>query len=166
MTFRLLPLAESCLPACLELACASVAGLAGRQYDERQRAAWVTALQQSAPGWPACLRAGSGWLALDAEGQPAGFAWRVAAEVDMLYVAPAAARRGIGRALLARLTDDMAGQPGLWLAAVSDVALPLFEQAGWQCCEREVVVRDGVEMPRSRMKHVSGAAGDQSVTGE
>ncbi len=99
-------------------------------------------------------------------GQPAGFAWRVAREVDMLYVAPAAARRGIGRALLARLTDDMAGQLGPWHAAVSDMALPLFEQAGWQCCEREVVVRDGVEIPRSWMKHVSGAAGDQSVTGE
>ncbi|MBP8814386.1 MAG: GNAT family N-acetyltransferase [Laribacter sp.] len=166
MTFRLLPLTESCLPACLALACASVAGLTGRQYDARQRAAWVTALQQSAPDWPVRLSAGSGWLALDSAGQPAGFAWRVAREVDMLYVAPAAARRGIGRALLARLTDDMAGQLGPWHAAVSDMALPLFEQAGWQCCEREVVVRDGVEIPRSWMKHVSGAAGDQSVTGE
>ena len=137
----------------------SVGGRSGAHRPEGR----IVAASPGRPlrGWRA------GWLALAVAAVSAFLPLgRVAAEVDMLYVAPAAARRGIGRALLARLTDDMAGQPGPWLAAVSDAALPLFEQAGWQCCEREVVVRDGVEIPRSRMKHVSGAAGDQSVTGE
>lgn len=88
------------------------------------------------------------WLAREPEGgRPRGFlvAWRVADELEVLFVAtdPASRRRGVGRALLGRALDEARGEGLarvlLEVAAGNAAARALYAAFGF----RELGVRRG-----------------------
>jgi flagellar biosynthetic protein FliQ len=74
-----------------------------------------------------------------------GFAWLThAGEFDMLYVAPAAQRRGLALQMIRQL-EETAAQAGVVAlhAWASHVARPVFEQAGYAVLQPNTVTRDG-----------------------
>ena len=78
------------------------------------------------------------------DGELAGFASLNGAEtIDMLYVDPEFARRGVATALLDALTRLAAARGAKTLTAdVSDTARPLFERQGFQAQRRNLVQLD------------------------
>ncbi len=78
------------------------------------------------------------------DGEPAGFASLEGADtIDMIYVDPDFARRGVGAALLDALVRLAAARGAKTLASeVSDTARPLFERQGFQAQRRNLVQLD------------------------
>ena len=87
--------------------------------------------------WSACLAAGTVWVAEGEAGEAVGFAavGRVdgAAYLDQLSVHPRWARRGLGRALLARVMAEAGGED-LWLTTYDHVPWnrPFYESEGFR----------------------------------
>jgi putative acetyltransferase len=72
--------------------------------------------------------------------------------VDLLYVHPEYARRGVGRELLeAACTWAVAHGARTLEAEVSIAARPLFEAAGFRVEREQYVVRSGVELRNFHM---------------
>lgn len=85
-------------------------------------------------------------VALDEGGAPAGFSdLEPSGHIQYLYTSPQTAGRGVARALLVRLEDE-AQALGVerMFAEASEVALPVFERAGFVCLRRRDFEIDGV----------------------
>jgi putative acetyltransferase len=130
---------------------AAVTTLAATHYDAAQRAAWASSADDLA-AFDARLARGTTLVARHA-GVCVAFAQLFPADhVEMLYVAPDWARRGVASALLARL-EAMAREQGadVLRAEASALARPVFERAGFSLVASEVVRRGGVSLPRFQM---------------
>jgi putative acetyltransferase len=130
---------------------AAVTTLAASRYDAAQRAAWASSADDLA-AFDLRLARGTTLVARHA-GVSVAFAQLFPADhVEMLYVAPDWARRGLASALLTRL-EAMARKEGAQVlrAEASALARPVFERAGFSLVISEVVRRGGVSLPRFQM---------------
>jgi putative acetyltransferase len=127
---------------CAAIFRSSVEGLAIEDYSAEQCVAWATRADDSA----AFAKRLAGALTLMAlvDGEPAGFASLAGANtIDMLYVDPGFARRGVGAALVDALVRLAAARGAKTLTSdVSDTARPLFERQGFQAQRRNLVQLD------------------------
>ena len=130
-------------PVCAAIFRAAIDELTVDYYGESQREAWATRSDDVA-AFGARL-AGALTLVATIDGGPVGFASLKDDVVDMLFVAPAAARRGIGTTLLDALSKLAAARGVKKLTGeVSDTALLAFEKQGF-VAERRNIVRVGEE---------------------
>ncbi len=126
-------------PRCLAIFRDSIDELAREDYDEEQRKAWRSRADDAL----AFARALSDMLTLVAslDGESVGFAsLEGASRLDMLYVDPANARRGVASALIDALCRLAQARGAERLSAdVSDSARPLFERRGFIAERRNLV---------------------------
>lgn len=129
----------------------SIEALAGDDYDDDQRRAWAAGADDVA-AFGARLAKELTLIAAVA-GEPAGFAaLRGAEEIDLLYVDPAYARRGIGAALIDALTRLAAARGATRVASeVSDTARASFERQGFVAQQRNMVMRNGQWLANTTM---------------
>jgi putative acetyltransferase len=143
---------------CAAIFRASIEELAADDYDEEQRAAWANHADDDA-AFGAKLADGLTLVATIAS-ETVGFASLKGPDIiDMLYVHPQFARRGIGAALLdalarlaqargvARLTSD-----------VSDTARSVFERQGFVAQKRNLVRKDEQWLANTTMTKPLAAA--------
>ena len=129
----------------------SVRETGARYYGPDQIAAWAPD-SPDMDAWADRLRAGGVFVA-DVEGHIAGFV-RVEDNglVDLLYVDPDYARRGVGRELLeAACSWALARGAGKLESDVSIAARPLFEALGFRVEREQFVERGGVGFRSFRM---------------
>lgn len=131
---------------------AAVHGLTGDHYTAAQRMAWAP-LQPDLAGWRERLR-GLRVLLAEERGVLAGFiAWDADGHIDLLFTAPACARRGVAGMLYARAEAALrAAGVGELRTEASLVARPFFEGQGFDVVEVEGVLRGGVSLRRFAMR--------------
>ena len=120
-------------------------------YTPDQRRAWAGERLEP-DGWKARVAGLTGVMAV-AEDGPAGFLTIDATgHVDLAFVLPTHARKGIGTLLL-RAAETWAADHGATRlrTEASLAARPFFEKNGWQVVEREEILRRGVTLSRFRM---------------
>jgi putative acetyltransferase len=124
---------------CAEIFRLSIEELAAEDYNAEQREAWASrADDEKAFG---AQLAGSLTLLAVIDGAVVGFASLKGADsIDMLFVDPEVARRGVGRALIDALTRlaQARGAKRLTVEA-SEAARPLFERQGFTSQKRNLV---------------------------
>ena len=139
-------------PALRSVFHAAVHRLARSHYRAEQLAAWAPA-EHDAAQWAARMQANQPFVAEADGGAIAGFAdLQPSGYIDMFFVAPAFARQGVGRALMAHLhaLAVQQGLPQLW-AHVSLAAEPFFAAQGFVVEERQQVERAGQMLRNARM---------------
>jgi putative acetyltransferase len=127
---------------CAEIFRASIEETASEDYSADQRNAWAATADDRA-AFAARLAKALTLIAL-VEGEAAGFASLLGADViDLIYVDPRFARRGLGAALIDALTR-LAGARGATrlTSDVSDTARVLFERQGFTAQRRNLVQLD------------------------
>ncbi len=131
---------------------ASVDELTTEDYSDAQREAWMSAADDEEE-LGARL---SGQLTLIGlmDGSPVGFASLKGGEdVDMLYVHPVAARRGVGSLLMEALEKLAAGRGARRLTAdVSDSAQDFFRKRGFVPQQRNTVQLGGEWLANTTME--------------
>ncbi len=144
---------------CAAIFRSSVEELASEDYSADQCAAWAARADDSA--FAKRLAAALTLMAL-VDGEPAGFASLKGAEtIDMLYVDPAFARRGVGAALIDALVRLATARGAKTLASeVSDTARPLFERQGFQAQRRNLVRLDDEWLANTTMTKRLAPPGD------
>ena len=145
---------------CAAIFRASVEELASEDYSADQCAAWAARADDSA-AFAKRLAAALTLMAL-VDGEPAGFASLEGADtIDMLYVDPGFARRGVGAALIDALVRLAAARGAKTLASeVSDTARPLFERQGFQAQRRNLVQLDDEWLANTTMTKRLAPPGD------
>ena len=142
-------------PALARIYRQAIQGLGPSRYTSAQVSAWA--------GFAADPEAFAAWLdgattlvAVDADDRPLGFAGlEPGGRVASLFVVPAAARRGIGQALLRRLLAEAGGRGLRQLTAeASAFSRPLFERFGFELVGVERVALRGVAFERYAMRRV------------
>ena len=128
---------------CAEIFRASVEELANEDYSAEQRDAWAAAAADRAAFAARLAKALT--LVAVIDGEAAGFAsLRGADVVDLVYVDPRFARRGVGAALIDALARLAAARGAERLTSdVSDTARALFERQGFEAERRNLVQHDG-----------------------
>ena len=137
-TISLRPYLPADAERCAAIFRASIEGLAIEDYSAEQCAAW--AARADDPDFAKRLAGGLTLMAL-VDSEPAGFASLEGAEmIDMLYVDPDFARRGVATALLDALVRLAAARGAKAVTGeVSDTARPLFDRQGFQAQRRNLV---------------------------
>ena len=139
MTATLRPFLPADAPVLAAIFRDSVEVLAQEDHSPAQIAAWIaTADDENA----FARRLATNLTLIAAQGRtPVGFASLKGADVlDMLYVDPNAARRGIGSQLVDALERIAASRGAKKLTGdISDTALPLFEKRGYAQQRRNTV---------------------------
>jgi putative acetyltransferase len=136
------PFLPSDTPLLAEIFRASIAELTAEDYSEAQQAAWMAfAGDEEAFG---TRLAGELTLVATIDGEAVGFAaLKGKDEVDMLYVHPAVAGRGVGAQLMDALEKLAAARGAMKLTAdASDTALGFFERRGYVPQQRNSVACD------------------------
>ena len=138
----------------------SVEELAIEDYSAEQCAAWAARADDSV-AFAKRLAEALTLVAL-VEGEQAGFASLQGAEtIDMLYVDPGFARRGVAAALIDALVRLAAARGAKTLASeVSDTARPLFERQGFQAQRRNLVQLDDEWLANTTMTKRLAPPGD------
>lgn len=129
----------------------SVREIGARYYAPEQIAAWASE-SSNMDAWANHLRSGGVFVA-DVDGDIAGFV-RVRANgfVDLLYVHPDYARRGIGRELLQVACSWAVDRGARKLESEASIAAcPLFEAMGFRVEREQFVRRRGVGFRNFRM---------------
>jgi putative acetyltransferase len=142
-------------PALLDLFQRSIRGIACRDYTPAQIAAWSA--ERDPAAWEA-HRASRPTFIAEIDGRPAGFADLEAnGHVDMLFVDPAAQRRGVARALLAHAERE-ARALGLrrLTTEASITARPAFEACGFHVVAPQQVSFGGETFVNYRMEKTLG----------
>lgn len=149
---RTRPYTDGDLEAVAALFTASIHALAVDAYDDEQRAAWAPRPPNLAE-WRSRL-SGLQVLVAEADGALAGFiAFTDDGRIDLLYTAPAAARRGVASALYREAEKHLAaaGVTALRTEA-SLVAAPFFARQGFAVVETQCVIRRGVAFQRHALQ--------------
>lgn len=135
-----------------ELFRASVQGLAARDYTPSQLRAWAPDLTDDQEFGERCRRR-STWVA-EIEGRIAGFSdLNTDGHVDMLYVHPDFARRGVASALLRRIEQAARATDIRRLyTEASMTARAVFEKAGFRVIVPQAVTVRGEAMINYRME--------------
>ena len=155
---RLRAYRASDLSALIALFRAAVRELASRDYDLRQRLAWAPDVID-AERFEARLASCATWVA-EIAGRQAGFgSVETDGHIDLLYVHPDFARRGVARLLLEHIENE-AKRGGIvrLYAEVSLTARAVFGRCGFRELARQTVVVRGVSMDNYRMDKVITAS--------
>jgi putative acetyltransferase len=142
---------------CAEIFRASIEELAAEDYDADQREAWASrADDEQAFG---ARLAGALTLLAVIDRHVVGFAsLKDGEEIDMLFVDPAFARQGVGRALIEALTKLAQARGAKRLTTeASDVAKPLFERQGFAAQKRNLVRKGDQWLANTTMTQTLGA---------
>ena len=137
----------------------SVHALAAPAYAAGQRSAWAP-VPPDVRGWRTrfgVLRT----IVAEEGGVLLGFiSYERDGHIDLLYTAPAAARKGVASALLAEAVARLsaAGEATELFTEASLVAVPFFLRHGFAITEDQVVVRRGVSFRRCAMRRRVGEA--------
>ena len=144
-------------PLCAAIFRAAIEDLTRDDYDDDQREAWASRSDDGA-AFAARLADALTLVAL-VEGGPVGFASLKGDVVDMLFVDPAVAGRGVGATLLDALVK-LAGARGVakLTSDVSDTARPTFERLGFIADRRNMVRLDEVWLANTTMTKTLTAA--------
>jgi putative acetyltransferase len=126
-------------PLLAEIFRASIEELTGDDYSATQQEAWASTADDEAAF--AARLANALTLLGTIDGSPVGFASLAGAErIDMLYVHPAAAGRGVGTMLVDALEKLAASRgAGRLTADVSDSAQDFFKHRGFVATQRNTV---------------------------
>jgi putative acetyltransferase len=148
---------------CAAIFRASVEELASEDYSNDQCAAWAARADDSA-AFAKRLAEALTLIALY-DGELAGFASLKGADViDMVFVDPAVARRGVATALVDALVRLAAARGAKTLTAeVSDTAKPLFERQGFVAQRRNLVQLDDEWLANTTMTKRLAPPGDADV---
>jgi putative acetyltransferase len=157
--FALRPLLPADVPLLADIFRASIEAMTGDDYSEAQQEAWAAAAADEA-GFGARLAKALTLLAT-LDGSPVGFASLADGDtIDMLYVHPAVARRGVGN-LLCDALEKLAAARGVkrLTTDASDTARPLFERRGFSAEQRNSVMCGGEWIANTTMrKDLTGQA--------
>ena len=150
--FPLRPLLPADVDPLRELVAQSIEGLTQDDYDEDQRLAWIS-LVENAAAFAKRLAKATTLVAL-AKGRPAGFASLVGNEtLDMLYVHPDFAGRGAGATLVDALERLAKGRGSHAITVkASDTAEGFFRARGYVPQERSMVPVEGQWLSNTTMK--------------
>jgi putative acetyltransferase len=145
------PYLSSDAARCAAIFRASIEALTGDDYDDDQRRAWAATADDVAAFGARLAKALT--LVATISGEPVGFgALKGADVIDMLYVDPQFARRGIGALLIDALTRLASGRGAGQLASeVSDTARTSFEKQGFVAQRRNLVQLDGEWLANTTM---------------
>ena len=156
--FALRPFLIEDTPLLAEIFRASVEELTVDDYSESQQQAWVAAADDQEE----LARRLSDQLTLIAtlNGSPVAFASLANNEtIDLIYVHPAAAGRGVGTMLVDALEKLGIARGARRLTAdVSDSAQDFFEKRGFTATQRNTVQRGGEWLTNTTMEKKLGAA--------
>lgn len=143
------PARPSDLPAVADLYRASVHAFGPAHYTPEAVAAWANSADD--PAFRGFILDADTLVAEDASGIVGFAGLERSGRIASLYVRPDRVRQGIAR----RLLDALLSRPGrptrIWTEA-SAVSRPVFEKAGFDVVEMEVVKRRGVELVRYVME--------------
>ena len=144
---------------CAAIFRAAIEELTVDDYDEDQREAWASR-SDDGEAFGARL-AGALTLVAIVEGGPVGFASLKGDVIDMLFVDPAVAGRGVGATLLDALVR-LAGARGVkkLTSEVSDTARPTFERQGFTAERRNLVRIDDQWLANTTMSKAFAAPSD------
>lgn len=145
------PMLPADVPVLAAIFQASIDELAEEDYDAGQREAWASGADDEA-AFGARLAAQL-TLVATIRSAPVGFiSLRGPDHLDMLYVYPAAARRGVATLLLQAI-EKLAGGRGAKTLVVeaSDTARPFFEMRGFTAEARQTVVIGDEWLGNTRM---------------
>ena len=144
---------------CKSIFAASIAEVAIEDYSEQQCEAWIAAADDQKAF--AKRLTDSLTLVATIDGESAGFATLKGADiVDMIYVDPEYARRGVGSTLLDALAKLASARGAARLTAdVSDTAKPLFERRGYASERRNLVTLGDEWLANTTMSKKLGASG-------
>ena len=136
---------------CAAIFRASIEALTGDDYDDDQRRAWAATADDIAAFGARLAKMLT--LVATVSGEPAGFGSLKGAEIiDMLYVDPEFARRGIGMLLIDALTRLASRRGAKQLTSeVSDTARSSFEKQGFVAQRRNLVQLDGEWLANTTM---------------
>jgi putative acetyltransferase len=137
------PFLPADVPLLAEIFRASIEQLTGDDYSETQQKAWASAADDEA-AFSKWLSSGL-TLVATLSGSQVGFAALAAGnKIDLLYVHPAAAGRGVA-AMLTDALEKLAGGRGAPLLTVdaSDSARGFFEKRGYVAQQRNTVLARG-----------------------
>jgi putative acetyltransferase len=150
------PYLASDLPLLNEIRFAAIEELTVDDYDEVQRRAWASAVDDEEE-FAQSLEKGLTLVALIGGG-PVGFiALQDGGLIDQLYVYPAIARTGVASALVEAIEKLAAARGTAMLVAdASDTAKPLFEKRGFVAERRETIEIDGESLGNTRMTKALG----------
>jgi putative acetyltransferase len=156
------PYVPSDAALCAAIFQAAIEELTVDDYDEDQREAWA-ARGDDVEAFGAKLASALTLVAL-VEGGPVGFASLKGDVIDMLFVAPAVAGRGVGTMLLDALIKLAGARDVKKLTSeVSDMARPVFERQGFVAERRNVVRKGEVWLANTTMSKTLAGAPAPSV---
>jgi len=147
-------------PLLVEIFRASITELTADDYSEAQQAAWMAGANDEHAF--AAKLAGELILIATVDGAPVGFAsLKGGSVIDMLYVHPAVAGRGVGALLCDALEKLAAGRGAEKVTAdASDTALGFFQHRGFVAQRRNTVPKNGEWLATTTvMKTLSTAPG-------
>lgn len=121
-------------------------------YDSRQRNAWAGDVPDP-DGWRQKLNGLTGFVA-EVDGKAAGFMTiDNTGLIDFAFVAPFAARKGVGRALYEAVEDKARSLDATILTThASKAAKPFFMRHGWSVEDEQTVVRNGIAVTGFHMR--------------
>ena len=132
----------------------SILELGPAKYSDKQVKAWTACAPQQADSeaWGERMRSRETLVAVEGEKILGWIELVRSGHLDMLYCAPEAAGRGVADELYAAIVARARelGVASLFTEA-SLFAESFFRKHGWKLDEREVVIRNDVEIPRARM---------------
>ncbi|HUI22168.1 MAG TPA: GNAT family N-acetyltransferase [Methylocella sp.] len=140
------------LPLLAEIRFAAIEELTVDDYDEAQRQAWASAVDDD-DALAETLEKNLTLVALIG-GAPIGFiVLKKDNLIDQLYVHPAVARTGVGSALVDAI-EKLAAARGITTLETdaSDTAKPFFEAHGYQAMLRNTIEIDGLWLGNTRMR--------------
>jgi putative acetyltransferase len=145
------PYLASDFPLLTEIRFAAIEELTVDDYDEAQRRAWASIVDDD-EAFAQSLEKALTLVALIGGG-PVGFiALKDGDTIDQLYVHPAVARTGVASSLIDAIEKLAAARGTATLVTdASDTAKPLFEVHGYQAVQRSTVEIDGVWLGNTRM---------------
>jgi putative acetyltransferase len=145
------PFLPADIPLLSEIRFAAIEELTVDDYDEAQRRAWASVVDDDEV-FAQTLEKALTLVALIGGG-PVGFiALKDGGTIDQLYVYPAVARTGIASALVDAIEKLAAARGTATLVTdASDTAKPFFEARGYQAVHRNTIEVDGLWLGNTRM---------------
>lgn len=139
LRYPLRPVLPADIDPLRELFAQSIDVLTAEDYDEDQRLAWITRVEDR--GAFARRVLGQTTLLVEREGEILGFAsLRENSEIDLLYVHPYAAGEGVGSALIDALEKIAKGRGTQTMTVdASETAVEFFESRGYTALRRNSV---------------------------